>query len=137
VLLHPGIDFAFEMRPYAIDLIAKQFSPKQIAKEVFDSLKDYYKLLKEFPADINEIIFKIKEGRFKTQIEVKGLEPLVEHIDNASNRVAIAIVLAALIIGASIISQWDEIRWIGGIVFGVAGIFGFWLVVKLFRRNKF
>jgi ubiquinone biosynthesis protein len=137
VLLHPGIDFAFEMRPYAIELIAKQFSPKQIANEVFDSLKDYYKLLKEFPADLNEIIFKVKEGRFKTQIEVKGLEPLVEHIDNASNRVAIAIVLAALIIGASIISQWEQIRWIGGIVFGVAGIFGFWLVVKLFRRNKF
>ncbi|MEI7499642.1 MAG: AarF/UbiB family protein [Bacteroidota bacterium] len=137
VVLHPGIDFAYEMRPYAIELIAKQYSPKQIAKEVFDSLKDYYKLLKEFPSDLNEIIYKIKEGRFKTQIEVKGLEPLVDHIDSASNRVAIAIVLAALIIGASIISQWEQIRWIGGIVFGLAGIFGFWLVVKLLRRNKF
>jgi ubiquinone biosynthesis protein len=125
------------MRPYALELIARQYSPKQIAKEVFDSLKDYYKLLKEFPSDLNEIIYKIKEGRFKTQIEVKGLEPLVDHIDSASNRVAIAIVLAALIIGASIISQWEQIRWIGGIVFGLAGIFGFWLVVKLLRRNKF
>jgi ubiquinone biosynthesis protein len=137
VVLHPGIDFAHEMRPYALELIARQYSPKQIAKEVFDSLKDYYKLLKEFPSDLNEIIYKIKEGRFKTQIEVKGLEPLVDHIDSASNRVAIAIVLAALIIGASIISQWEQIRWIGGIVFGLAGIFGFWLVVKLLRRNKF
>jgi len=137
VLLHPGIDFAFEMRPYALELIAKQYHPKQIAKEIFDSLKDYYKLLKELPSDLNDIIYKIKEGRFKTQIEVKGLEPLIEHIESASNRVAIAIVLAALIIGASIISQWEQIRWIGGVVFGLAGIFGFWLVVKLLRRNKF
>ncbi|MCK9421635.1 MAG: AarF/UbiB family protein [Bacteroidales bacterium] len=137
VVLNPKIDFAHEMRPYAIELMARQYNPKQIAKEVFDSLKEYYKLIKEFPSDLNEIIYKIKEGRFKTQIEVKGIEPLMEHIDSASNRVAIAIVIAALIIGASIISQWEQIRWIGTIVFGLAGIFGFWLVIKLFRKNKF
>jgi len=137
VELNPRIDFAREMQPYAIRLIAQQFDPKRIALEVFDSLREYYKLMKEFPSEINEIIYKIKEGRFKTQIEVKGLDPLIEHIDSASNRVSIAIVLAALIIGASIISQWDQIRWIGGIVFGLAGIFGFWLVLKLLRRNKF
>jgi ubiquinone biosynthesis protein len=137
VALYPGIDFAHEMQPYAIELIARQYNPKQIAAEVFDSLKEYYKLLKELPADLNEIIYKIKEGRFKTQIEVRGLEPLSEHLDISSTRVSIAIVLAALIIGASIISQWEQTRWIGAIVFCIAGLFGFWLLVKLFRRNKF
>ncbi|MDP1622385.1 MAG: AarF/UbiB family protein [Bacteroidales bacterium] len=136
VVLYPKIDFAHEMQPYAVELIAQQYSPKQFAKEIFGSLKEYYKLLKELPADLNEIIYKIKEGRFKTQIEVKGLEPLSEHLDVASTRVSIAIVLAALIIGASIISQWDQTRWIGAIVFCVAGLFGFWLLVKLFRRNN-
>lgn len=137
VELNPDIDFATEMRPYAVHLFAQQYDPKRIAFETFESLREYLKLLKELPSDLNEIVFKIKEGRFKTQIEVKGIEPLVEHIDSSSNRVAIAIVLAALIIGASIISQWEQIRWIGGIVFTFAGIFGFWLVVKLLRRNKF
>lgn len=135
--LNPAIDFAHEMKPYAIELIAKQYNPKQIAKEVFDALMQYYKLLKELPTDLNEIFCKIKEGRFKTQIEVKGFEPLTEHLDVASSRVSIAIVLAALIIGASIISQWDQTRWMGAIVFCVAGLLGFWLVVKLVRRNKF
>jgi ubiquinone biosynthesis protein len=137
VVLYPGIDFAQEMQPYAIKLIAQQYSPKQLAGEVFDSLKEYYKLIKELPGDLNEIIYKIKEGRFKTQIEVRGLEPLSEHLDISSTRVSIAIVLAALIIGASIISQWEQTRWIGAIVFCIAGLFGFWLLVKLFRRNKF
>jgi len=137
VILDPGIDFAREMQPYAIQLIARQFSPKQIASEVFEAITEYYKLIKELPADLNEILFKIKEGIFRTQIDVKGLEPLVEHIDAASSRVSIAIVLAALIIGASIISQWEQTKWIGAIVFCLAGLFGFWLLVKLFRRNKF
>ena len=137
VELHPGIDFAHEMQPYALRLLAKQFDPKVIAREVFDSLKEYYKLLKEIPSDLNEIIYKIREGKFKTQIEVKGFEPLVEHIDASSNRISIAIVVAALIIGASIISQWDQTRWIGAIVFCLAGLFGFWLLITLLRRNKF
>ena len=117
VTLNPSIDFANEIRPYAVDLMKQQYDPKRIASEVFDALKDYYRLLREFPSEINEIIYKIKEGRFKTMIEVKGFEPLVDHIDTASNRVSAAIVLAALIIGASIISQWDQTRMAGIIVF--------------------
>jgi ubiquinone biosynthesis protein len=137
VTLYPGIDFAREMRPYAIELIKQQYNPKKLAEEVFESIREYYKLVMELPSDLNEIIHKIKEGRFKTMIDLKGFEPLVEQIDHASNRVSIAIVIAALIIGASIISQWPDTRWLGTIVFFLAGIFGFWLLLRLFRRNRF
>ena len=135
--LYPGIDFVKEMQPYAIELIARQFNPKLIAEEVFDSLKEYYQLVRELPAELNEIIYKIKEGQFKTQIEMKGFEPLVEEIEQTSNRVSIAIVLAALIIGGSIISQQEDIRWIGTSIFILAGVFGFWLLFKLLRRGKY
>ncbi len=136
VALWPGIDFAREMQPYAVKLIARQYDPKRIALEAFDSIREYLKLVKELPSDLNEIIYKIREGRFKTQIEVRGLEPLSEHLDTSSTRVSIAIVLAALIIGASIISQWEQTRSIGAVVFIIAGILGFWLLVKLLRKNK-
>jgi ubiquinone biosynthesis protein len=135
--LNPGIDFAKEMQPYAIELIKQQYNPKKLAEEVFESIKEYYKLIMELPSDLNEIIHKVKEGRFKTMIELTGFEPLVEQIDQASNRVSIAIVIAALIIGASIITQWQHTRWLGTIVFFFSGIFGFWLLLRLFRRNKF
>ena len=137
VTLNPDIDFANEIRPYAVELMKQQYDPKRIASEVFDAIKDYYRFLMEFPSEINEIIYKIKEGRFKTMIELKGFEPLTEHVDLASNRMSAAIVVAALIIGASIISQWDQTRMAGIIVFSLAGILGFWLLIKLFRKNKF
>ena len=105
--LYPDINFAREMQPYAIELLKRQYSPRKIAEEFFDSIAEYYKLFKEFPSDA------------------------------ASNRVSIAIVVAALIIGASIISQWERTKIVGMFVFVLAGIFGFWLLIKLFRRNKF
>ncbi len=135
--LYPEIDFAKEMKPYAVELMKQQYSPARLAEEIFESIKEYYKLIKELPSDLNEIIYKVKEGRFKTMIELKGFDPLTEQIDQASNRVSIAIVVASLIIGASIISQWQNVRWIGTIVFFLAGIFGFLLIIRLFRRNKF
>jgi ubiquinone biosynthesis protein len=137
VTLYPEIDFAKEMQPYAIELIKQQYNPRKLAEEVFDSIREYYKLLMELPSDLNEIISKIKEGRFKTMIELRGFEPLSEHIDRSSNRISIAIVIAALIIGASIISRYPDTRWIGTIVFCMAGIFGFLLIIRLFRRNHF
>ncbi|MBE0646765.1 MAG: AarF/ABC1/UbiB kinase family protein [Bacteroidales bacterium] len=137
VTLYPGIDFVDEMQPYAVALFARQFDPKTITREVFDSLKEYYRLVMELPSELNEIISKIKEGKFKTLIEIKGFEPLVEEIEQTSNRVSIAIVLAALIIGGSIISQQEDIRWIGTTIFILAGIFGFWLLIKLLRRGKY
>jgi ubiquinone biosynthesis protein len=137
VTLNPEIDFASEMKPYAVELISQQYNPKRIAAEVFDSIKEYYKLIREFPSELNEIIYKVKEGKFKTMIELKGFEPLMEHIDSSTNRVSAAIIVAALIIGASIISQWNQTRMAGIIVFFIAGILGFWLLLKLFRKNKF
>jgi ubiquinone biosynthesis protein len=137
VTLNPEIDFANEIKPYAVELMKQQYNPKRIASEVFDAIKDYYRLLTEFPSEINEIIYKIKEGKFKTMIELKGFEPVIDHMDTASNRVSAAIVVAALIIGASIISQWEQTRMAGVVVFGIAGIFGFWLLIKLFKKNKF
>lgn len=137
VNLFPKIDFAKEMQPFATELISQQYSAKQFTQEVFEAIKEYYKLIMEFPSEINEIIYKIKEGRFKTMIEVKGFEPLAEHIDTASNRISIAIVLAALIIGASVLSHYPQTVWLGIIIFILAAIFGFWLVIKLFRKNKF
>jgi len=58
-------------------------------------------------------------------------------MDVLGNRLAVAIVLAALIIGASILSQWEQVRWVGTSVFILAGFFGFLLLIKLFRKNKF
>ena len=59
-----------------VELIKRQYSPSRLAEEVFESIKEYYKLIMELPSDLNEIIHKVKEGRFKTMIELKGFEPL-------------------------------------------------------------
>jgi ubiquinone biosynthesis protein len=136
VILNPGIDFPGEMKPWAMQLAARRYDPKRFVEEIFSSIMDYYRLARELPGDLNEILTNLKEGRFKTQMEIRGLDPLTEQLDTSSSRISMAIVLAALIIGASIISQWEQTRWIGAIVFCLAGLVGFWLLVKLLRHVR-
>ncbi|MCK5723198.1 MAG: AarF/ABC1/UbiB kinase family protein, partial [Gammaproteobacteria bacterium] len=62
--------------------------------------------------------------------------------DRISNRLAFAIVLAALIIGSSLIvlsdipPKWHEIPVIGLAGFMFAGVMGFWLLVSILRRGR-
>ena len=65
VTLYPEIDFATEMKPYAVKLLKQQYSPKRLAEEVFESIREYYKLVMELPSDLNEIIFKNEKFKLK------------------------------------------------------------------------
>lgn len=62
--------------------------------------------------------------------------------DQVSNRTAFAIVLAALVIGSSLIvlsgipPRWHEIPIVGIVGFLAAGAMGFWLLVSMLRHGK-
>jgi len=71
------------------------------------------------------------------QIEFHGLEMLLNKLDHISKRISISIVLSALIVGAAIVSQWEHMKWVGTVIFLLSGVFGFWLLIKLWRNQKF
>ena len=135
-MLNPKIDIAKEMQPYATQLLKKQFSPARYAREFTHTFRSINQLLHDLPADISEILYKTKEGKMKVQLEHQGLEPVIQKLDQVSKRISVAIILAALIIGASVISSWEHLRWVGSGIFILAGIFGFWMIGKLLKRGK-
>ena len=74
--------------------------------------------------------------------EHRGLEPMLETHDRISNRVAFAMVLAALVVGSALMvlsnipPMWREIPIIGLAGFVVAGMMGFWLLVAILRGGR-
>ncbi len=134
--LYPDIDIPKEMEPFAKELLKQQFKPDKVARQAYRSIVDYYEFIRALPSQANEILYKIKNGSIQGQIEHKGLEPVMHHIDSASNRIAISIVTAALIIGGSLIAQWEHAKVFGSVIFLGAGFFGFWVLIKLLRRFK-
>ena len=140
------LDADFELITYAApfvrDVYLKRLSPQRIAGDMIDSGAEFLSLLREIPGELRAILKQAREGKVKIEVEHSGLEPMLFTHDRSSNRIAFAIVLAALIIGSSLIGlsdippKWHEIPIIGLAGFVVAGIMGFWLLISILRRGR-
>jgi ubiquinone biosynthesis protein len=140
------LDADFELmehaKPFVREIQLARVNPKRIASDMLESGTEFLGLLKEIPGEIRAILKQAREGKVKIEFEHRGLNPILFTHDRTSNRIAFAIVLAALIIGSSLIAlsdippKWHEIPIIGLAGFIVAGVMGFWLLISILRRGK-
>ena len=94
------------------------------------------------PKDLSEVFEKIKTGRLRIEFEHKGLENLILELDRVSNRIAFSLIIAALIVGSSIVMQTNkgpllfDFPIFGIIGYVIAGIMGLWLVIAILRSGR-
>jgi len=140
--LDPEFKFVETMKPYAKKIIRGKFSPSSMAKEGIKFFFDLQKALKEAPKALEVLIRNAKEGKGELILRHEKLEELENHIDRASNRLAFAIVVAAIIIGSSTIAQYE----IGPKIFGfsalgiigyvIAAMFGLRLIWAIMKSGR-
>jgi ubiquinone biosynthesis protein len=69
-------------------------------------------------------------------------EQMMKNLDRTGTRLSFAIVLAALIIGSSLMvlsdipPKWFDIPLIGLAGYILAGVMGFWLLISALRKGK-
>ncbi|MBX7206333.1 MAG: AarF/ABC1/UbiB kinase family protein [Bacteroidia bacterium] len=140
-ILDPEFNTLKYIRHQSLRLFEESIRPKNLMMLTLNSLLDIWDYLRVMPSDFKKIIERIKEG--KIQIEITGLKPVLHTLDIISNRLAAAIILAAMIIGSSLIvlshipPYWNNIPIIGliGIIF--SGVFGVILILSIFRKGKY
>lgn len=124
------------IRPYAESLIKEKFSAKQIAGEVFDTIKDYVSLIRDFPGEINEILYRIKQGKITLDINLKEKEIFASTAKQIGSFIAIAMVIGFLLATALIlIVKEKEVRG-ANIILGISVFFALWLLMRLFSKGK-
>ncbi len=139
---YPDFDIFSLARPYVRRLLMRRFRPRQQAHDLFRIYEDSLDLLKSLPYELKTLITKTRRGHTSIRMEHHGLEYLIQEMDRSSNRIAFALIVAALIIGSSIILQLDKGPFVIGFsVLGIvgymlAGILGIWLVVSILRSGK-
>ena len=140
--LDPDFNFVRAAEPHALLFIKESTEPKQMLKDAKKSAFSMFNFLKGLPKDIGDIFKKVKRGELEIEFVHVGLEPLINEMDKATNRLASAFIIGALIIGSSIITY----SGIGPKVFGlpffgffgyfVAAILGFALAISILRSGK-
>ena len=140
--LDPEFNVALYIKPFVEKLVREKYSLKRIVKELKKFTKELYLFTSSLPKDLNLIFNKIKKGNLKVEFEHKGLENFILQMDRVSNRIAFSVVIAALIIGSSIIMQTNRGPLFLGFpvlgIFGflIAGILGLWLVIAILRSGR-
>jgi ubiquinone biosynthesis protein len=99
-------------------------------------------LTKNLPNDLKEILNRLNRNKFKIDLEHRGLDRFINELDRSINRLSSSLILAALIVGTSLIMQTDRgphlmgVPLLAFIGFVVAGFIGLWLVVAVFRSGR-
>ena len=121
--LDPDFDFIALVKPYVEKLILRKLDPRRHLQEFASTVDDFSRLIKILPSELRVILSIIKKGELKIKFEHRGLDYLISELDKASNRLSFSLIIAALIIGSSLIVQVDK----GPLIFGFRafGIVGF------------
>jgi len=140
--LDPDFEIIAQATPFVQRVQMARLNPKRIAEELFESGSEAVSLLKDIPGEVRSILEQTRNGKLKIIFQHRGLDKILTTLDRSSNRVAFAIVLAALIIGSSLVvlsglpPKWGDVPIIGLVGFLVAGIMGFWLLITIIRHGR-
>ncbi len=141
-MLDPKFDMVAEAKPYIESFMYKRFDPRRQARELINLFDRFRMMVKKLPQDLEDIVQKLKQGKMLVQLHHEGLEKFILEMDRASNRLSFSLIIAALIVGSSLVMQLDRGPMLFGFsVFGIlgylfAGVLGFWLVIAILRSGK-
>jgi ubiquinone biosynthesis protein len=129
--LDPDIDVVALLKPFARKLMVQRYNPLKMASNAKNSFFAFEHVIRALPSLISKTIYKIEEGEVTVNIEVK-------HISEIANQLSLAIIIAALLIGSSLVMLIDvgprfyEMPVLGFVGFTISLALGVFTVVRYF-----
>lgn len=140
--LDPDFNMVEHLRPFMEKALRRRYSPRRVSQEFNSVLLSYLNLARNLPRDLKEIVNRINRNKFKIDLEHRGLDRFITDFDRSMNRLSSSLILAALIIGSSLIMQTDKGPKLLGfpvpafLGYTVAGMLGLWLVYAIIRSGR-
>lgn len=138
--IDPTFDMMVVIQPTLQEAVINQFSPQALGKRKLKVLIQYLELFADLPKEIRRGIQTVKTGHLKFRIDLNQLENLQKSLTRASNRLAVAAITSALIVGTSIIIAFGHGPVIAGInlfdIFGIGAIIGGALILVSIWRDQ-
>lgn len=141
--LDPRYNIIANIDPFVRKLLSHKYSPDKLTRKAISTLAGMTQMAANLPEDLETIIRKIREGKLRIEMEHKGLDDFYRKMDEVSNRMAISILLAALILGSSLLVLAEVPPFVGNIPalgfmgFVISGLLALRLVVSVWRHGKF
>ncbi len=142
LMLDPKLELFSLAKPFMQRLQFERMQPRRLLEDAAGLGVSYLRLLRALPVELQTLLQQLQNGQLRIGFEHRGLKPLEQTLERVSNRIAYAIVLAALIVGSSLIvlsgipPRWHNVPVIGLFGFLLAACMGFALLLSILRRRK-
>lgn len=142
--LDPRLDVFGIARPYVQHALAEQFSPSALGAQALSGGRELGQVTLELPHQLSELLQRLNDGELQLETRERELRHVAGALIGAANRLALALVLAALILGVGLLSAAVGLGgWSGSLpttllVFGIIGtvVCGLALGLALLRGRE-
>lgn len=140
--LYPDLDVIAEAEPLLKQVAAERWQPREVWQSIRRALFRLALLQKNLPPRVERIIEAIDKGDLSIRFRHENLEGLRKTLESITNRLTFGIIIAALIIGSSMIITTGVrpllfgFPALGVIGYLVSALLGLWLIFNIIRRRK-
>ncbi len=141
--IYPQFDAIELARPYARRLLLRRLSPLAAAGRLRDRGERYLALAQEAPESVAEVLRLLRRGQLEMKVTPTGLDPVFARVSRIANRLVVAVIIAALLLGSSILWVFGGMgaglygARIGGFLgYALAVVFGVWVLVAILRHGR-
>jgi predicted unusual protein kinase regulating ubiquinone biosynthesis (AarF/ABC1/UbiB family) len=135
--LNPAFSFTGEMQPLVARLLARSVMLPQ--ERLMQFGLDLRNLSIDAPRQFSQLLRRFSSDELVFALQLEGLESLRTTLDRFSQRVSLAILVAALLLSATLmasLAQQELLRNLSEALFIGANLFGLWLLVSLLRSSR-
>ena len=101
--LDPGFHMTTEAMPLLRGVVRARYQPQALARQGWQVLRRTLEVAGQLPHDLSRLLRRARHGQIQVGIEIAHIRRVGDQIDRAANRLSLALVIAALIIGSSIV----------------------------------
>jgi ubiquinone biosynthesis protein len=141
--VYPEFNVFEVAKPYARGLLADRFHPRALSQRARAEALGLASVARDMPYQLSDILERLRDGTFQVHIENPGIDQIDDHIDQASNRMAVALIVAGGLLGSAIIGVFAEegphvlgLHLLSVLGFVISGTFGLWLVWGVMRHGR-
>ncbi|MFP4445547.1 MAG: ABC1 kinase family protein [Desulfosudaceae bacterium] len=140
--LDPEFDVISHAAPFMKKVKLARFAPGRVAGELLATAGELGHFVRQFPDDLLDLSRRLRDGKITINLEHRGFENLTTTLDQVSNRLSFAIIIAGLLIGSAmvIIAKVPPLLY-GFSLFGLIGftgaaVLGVWLMMAILRKGR-
>jgi ubiquinone biosynthesis protein len=142
--LDPELDILELVKPRLHAAMKEKLSPSSISRRSALMTWDLLSIIRKAPRQLRSVLRRLSTKGWELRVRHDNIEPLTRELDRSSNRIAFSVVIAAIIVGSSMVFSAGStivlfgipVYYFGIVGFLLAGVLGLGLSWAIFRSGR-